>query len=127
MIKQSSQKKNIFPKLFLVLTILGLVYVAIALGKQVYRKHKIEKEVSALEERISYLEEGNLKLAGLLDYFQKESFKEKEARAKLNFKKAGEKVIILTPSEEVPISENESQEEKGISNPRKWWEYFFKN
>ncbi len=124
--KKISNHKKLFPKFFLILTLLGLIYVAIALGRQVYRKHKIEKEVSALEGQISYLEEDNLKLAELLNYFQKESFKEKEARAKLNFKKPDEKVIILTPSEEEPIAEDKFQEEKTTSNSQKWWNYFFR-
>ena len=124
---RESNYKNLFSKIFLVLTLLGLIYVAVALGRQVYRKHKIEKEVSALEGQISYLEEDNLELAKLLDYFQKESFKEKEARAKLNFKKPDEKVIILTPSEEEPTEEGKSQEEKTVSNSQRWWNYFFEN
>lgn len=120
-------KRNIFAKFFLVLTLIILVYVAITLGRQTYRKYQTEKEVSSLEEQISQIERDNLKLSELLGYFQKESFKEKEARAKLNFKKPGEKVIILAPSEEAPVKEEELQEEEKISNPRKWWGYFFRN
>ncbi len=124
---KNSNKRNILPKVFLVLTLISLVYVAIALGREAYRKYQIEKEVSSLEEQISLLGQDNLKLSELLGYFQKESFKEKEARAKLNFKKPGEKVIILTPSEEEPMTEEELQKEEEISNIQKWWNYFFKN
>jgi len=124
---KNSNKRSILPRIFLVLTLVCLVYVAIALGRETYRKYQIEKEVSSLEEQISLLGQDNLKLSELLDYFQKESFKEKEARAKLNFKKPDEKVIILTPSEEEPMTEEELQKEEEISNIQKWWSYFFKN
>lgn len=125
--RRLSNRKTIYAKFFLVLTLLILVYVAVALGRQTYRKYKIEKEVSSLEEETSGFKQDNLKLSELLEYFQKESFKEREARAKLNFKKPGEKVIILTPSEEEPMTEENQLEEKEASNAGKWWEYFFKN
>lgn len=124
--KGLSNRKTIFAKFFLVLTLACLVYVAIALGRQTYRKYKIEKEVSSLEQEISETRQDNLKLSELFEYFQKESFKEREARAKLNFKKPGEKVIILTPSDEEPITEENQLEEKEASNAGGWWDYFFK-
>lgn len=120
-------KKAIFPKFFLVLTLIILILVAIALGRQVYRKYQIEKEVSFLDRQILEIKQDNLRLSELLSYFQKDSFLELEARAELNFKKPEEKVIILTPSEEVSITEGESREEKEMSNLEKWWKYFFKN
>ena len=79
-------------------------------------------------------------MADLMDYFKKESYLEKEARLKLNLRKPGEKVVIISDdqSQDIDINQESIQEnidsnssnidslqQKQESNFWKWWEHFF--
>ncbi|MBU2579795.1 septum formation initiator family protein [Patescibacteria group bacterium] len=137
MIQQSRDeniiKKVLGSKIFLFLAVLALIYLVINLGRESYRKHQLTKEVDNLKLEIERLEGSNQQLANLMDYFKEESFIEKEARLKLNLKKPGEKVVILsdyfnTSSNLDALSNgshNTETTEEESSNYWKWWEYFF--
>ncbi|MBU4030783.1 septum formation initiator family protein [Patescibacteria group bacterium] len=137
MIQQSRDeniiKKVLGSKIFLFLAVLALIYLVINLGRESYRKHQLTKEVDNLKLEIERLEGSNQQLANLMDYFKEESFIEKEARLKLNLKKPGEKVVILsdyfnTSSNLDALSNgshNTETTEEESTNYWKWWEYFF--
>lgn len=137
MIQQSRDeniiKKVLGSKIFLFLAVLALIYLVINLGRESYRKHQLTKEVDNLKLEIERLEGSNQQLANLMDYFKEESFLEKEARLKLNLKKPGEKVVILsdyfnTSSNLDALSNgshNTETTEEESTNYWKWWEYFF--
>jgi len=75
-----------------------------------------------------------------MDYFKEDSYLEKEARIKLNLKKPGETVVVLSKdiidgveivrsgsldeeeNKEADLENNDSVE---VTNYWKWWEYFF--
>ncbi|MCG2809294.1 MAG: septum formation initiator family protein [Candidatus Portnoybacteria bacterium] len=135
---QQSRDRNIIrkvlgSKIFLFLAVLALIYLVINLGRESYRKHQLTKEVNNLKLEIERLEGSNQQLANLMDYFKEESFIEKEARLKLNLKKPGEKVVILsdyfnTSSNLDALSNgshNTETTEEESTNYWKWWEYFF--
>lgn len=144
MIQQQHSKhsiKKIFgSKIFLFAAVLLLISLVINLGRESYRERQLTKEVNNLKLEIERLEGSNLQLANLMDYFKEESFLEKEARLKLNLKKPGEKVVILsdyfnTSSNLEAIANGNNTEEKktilgkvekeNTANYWKWWEYFF--
>jgi len=67
-------------------------------------------------------------LAGYLDYFASESFKERELRLKLNLQKPDERVIIISreenkSKEEIPAPADDKSQM--FSNMKKWRDYFF--
>jgi len=96
-----------------------------------------------LKSEIEQLEGKNQQLAGLMEYFQEESYLEREARLKLNLKKPGEQVVVLSQrsgsdagaekfSDESSVNESISEEsvearnqEIETANYWRWWEYFF--
>ncbi len=134
-------KKLLGSKLFLFLITLALIAVVVNVGRESYRKYQLTQEIGQLKLEIERLEGRNNQLSDLMGYFKEEPYLEKEARLKLNLKKPGEKVIILSDEPDEQIN-NESlvggsdsqgdnqvsiiQSSEGIANYWKWWEYFFK-
>lgn len=107
-----------------------LILILLAIGKEIVRRYEINKEISSLGKQISSLEERNLELSNLIEYFHAASYQEKEARLKLGLQKAEESQVII-PSEELSSPEDQAKGETGseqiiLSNPQKWWNYFFK-
>ncbi|NQV00555.1 MAG: septum formation initiator family protein [Parcubacteria group bacterium] len=133
-------KRFLSSKIVLFVVILILIFLVIGFGRESYRKYQLTKEIKALETEIEQLEGKNQQMANLMDYFKKESYLEKEARLKLNLKKPGEKVVVISgdqtqdadidpePTQEI-INNNldivDSLQKKQESNFWKWWEHFF--
>ncbi len=104
-----------------------IVGLGIALTRDVIRKARIRKEITALEQQIGGLERRNEELAGLIDYFESDTFTEREARAKLNVQRPGEKVIEVQqpsgePTTQIAIAEVVTEPQ---TNPERWWTFFF--
>jgi len=128
-------KKLLASKIFLLFVALILIWLGVSVVRESYRKYQLTQEINQIKSEIERLEGNNQDLANLIEYFQQESFLEKEARLKLNLKKPGEKVVIvpkgeeevgsLTPNEwgvKLPTEEEIQKEEP---NWLKWWRYFF--
>ncbi len=128
--KEKFIKRFYTSKLFLLLGFLILGLMIFSVGKKIVEGHQIEQEIKNMEKEIAALEVKNTKLNELLNYLNTEEFIEQEARLKFNLRKPGESVAIL-PEVELQ-QENKNNQlvagESGIamSNPQKWWNYFFK-
>ena len=136
-----SIKRLLGSKVFLFAAVFILIFLIISLGRESYRKHQLTKEINNLKSEIERLDGRNRQLANLMDYFEEESFLEKEARLKLNLKKPGEKVVILSDYFDSKANldasadagyntETEGNIPQKIANEKpanywKWWEYFF--
>ena len=136
-------KKLLSSKVFLFLISLILIALVTSLGRESYRKYLLVKEINQLKADIEQMEGKSQQLANLMEYFKEESYLEKEARLKLNLKKPGEEVVIVsehsnTDPEVSLTSEQGSEEQKDIgtssvevnketTNYWKWWEYFFQS
>lgn len=123
-------KKLLGSKVFLFFIVLALIGLVISLGQESYRKYQLTKEINGLKSEIERLEGKNQQMADLMEYFQEGSYLEKEARLKLNLKKPGEKVVVIsqTAGAEVDkriVAETESEASNETTNLWKWWEYFF--
>jgi cell division protein FtsB len=115
--------------LFLGLIVLGLLFFAA--GKKNMERRQIAKEVKIMEDDIARLEGKNAELGALLNYLNTEEFIEQEARLKFNLQKPGESVAILPEEKSQQENKNSSssarEAEIAMSNPKKWWNYFFRN
>ncbi|MBL7155215.1 MAG: septum formation initiator family protein [Candidatus Portnoybacteria bacterium] len=123
-------KKLLSSKVFLFFIVLALIGLVISLGQESYRKYQLTKEINSLKSEIERLEGKNQQMADLMEYFQEGSYLEKEARLKLNLKKPGEKVVVISQpaAAEVDkriVAEAESEVSNETTNFWKWWEYFF--
>lgn len=133
------RRNNFFSKLFhsrwlILLCLLILVFFSVNLFREVINRQDLRKEISKLQQEISDLEGNNQEMSNLIGYFESLDFVEKEARTKLNLKKPGEKVIIVpeTTQEISPETlssaiapDNLLAQAEELSNPEKWWQYFF--
>lgn len=122
-------------KIFSIFGAVILFFISISLGKEVYRKYQIQKEINLMQEQVKKLEGSNNDLNKLIEYFKSDAFLETEARKKLNLQKPDEKVVIFTDKVEKHSvdnninvqsgAENIVKKETELSGPEKWWEYFF--
>ncbi|MFO0704449.1 MAG: septum formation initiator family protein [Candidatus Andersenbacteria bacterium] len=110
-----------------VVGVIVLLGIGVALTRDITRKARIRKEVSALDHDITQLERRNEELAGLIDYFQSDEFKEREARSKLNVQLPGEKVIEVETPSSTPgtTATTVAAAALPVSNLERWWTYLF--
>ncbi len=128
--------KFLSSKIVLAGSLILLLLISIALGKAVYRRHQIQKEIAQIKAEITQAEGQKKELEQLIAYLATDAFKEKMARQKLNLQRSGETVVAIP----VPRKEEESLlgitagddnlasapiNGQKIPNPRKWWNYFF--
>lgn len=129
-------KSSVF--LFTAGTIAAFV-LAIFIGQSAYEKYQrnkhIESEIAELQKKAEELSQKNGLLSDQIQYFRTQNFKDKEVKEKLNMKKPNEEVVIVTPSpaknnppseESVAGSETQINLAPEQSNPKKWWNHFFK-
>lgn len=114
------------------ISIIVLVLIGVALSKEIYRETQVSKETASLESEIDRLTRRNTELAELISYFSTLGFQEKEVRLKLGLQKPGEKVVILPETESLngepgPASGDSTVKTGELSNPKKWWNFFFFN
>ena len=103
-----------------------LTGLGVALSREVMRKTKVRNEISQLEGDIYGLERRNEELRGLIDYFDSDAYKEREARAKLNVQRPGEKVIeVVQPEVRAETIATSSSAQQSATNPTRWWLYLF--
>ena len=122
-------------KILLIISLITLIFFSTNLVKEIINRRDLKKDVRSLEEEINRLESRNNELSQLIGYFESLDFVEKEARTKLNLRKPGEKIIIVGDEEseantvqpiEQDISNYITNEIVSLSNPERWWNYFFK-
>lgn len=126
-------KRLLRSKVLIVAEVLVLVFFTTALVKEIVRKYSVEKEISQLQQELTELEQQNIELSSLVEYFDSDTFKEEQARLKLGLQKPGESVVAVL-GDSVDLDEFNSgstnklalnNSNENISNPQRWWRYFF--
>lgn len=107
--------------LFALLVCLFFLFRAIIVEKKIAGREA--DQIRTLTDEVAILEKENQRLIGDIDYLQSDVFVEREAREKLNFKKQGEKVVVITGRENGV--EAESASSPGKKNWQLWREYLF--
>lgn len=111
-----------------------VIYVFIILGRSIWLNWVLKNEIDHMKQEIILLSQQNTDLENLIIYYQSDSFKELEARAKLGLKKPGETVVSI-PVRKFQDYEAETANDRtaisGTSNKTKdpnwvaWWKYIF--
>ena len=130
MIIKKKKKKSIVSKifsfnLFLIGSVLVVVFLGTGLGKEFYRDYQIEKEIDSLQNDIAVIEKDNYKLSQLIEYYKTDEYKEAEARKRFSLKKDGESVAIVKSDPRVLGDFDAEKESQNLPNYLKWWNYFF--
>lgn len=123
------KKRGIFFKLITFVGFVILIFVAIALGKEIYRRYQINQEIKGVKDEIERLEKRNRELQALVDYLNSDSYKEIQARQNLGLQKPDEQAVAVQPAppnlDIAAQTASAKEEKKNLSNPEKWWNYFF--
>ena len=130
--EKTNTSTKIFSGMFFLAGLAVLVLIGISLGKEVYRKRQIQKEIEGLQTQIGQLGQQNGDMENLISYLSSTDFQEKEAREKLNLQKSDEKMIVLRKDVVEPNSQPQNTSvnpqvppEDNSPNWQKWWKYFF--
>lgn len=107
-----------------------MVYMLISTVQAIWQNYQIDKELSHLRAENADLKLRNKYLQNLIAYRQTDSFKDKEARDKLNYQKPGETVLIIPEDDigrftEGNIHDQDPSASHPLTNPEKWWKYIF--
>lgn len=110
---------------FFLLLLVG--YFLYIVGRTTWNNYQSNKVISAEREKIAALQEEIKYMQYQVNYYKTNSFREKEAREKLGYKAAGERVISLPLDKpEDKIIDTAAGEVKiKTLNYRLWWQYFF--
>lgn len=114
---------------FLIIGIVVLIFLALASSRAYYQNYEIRQEIKNSQEQINKLQDKKLEMLEILKYAKSDAFVEEKARTELNMVKGGENVTVVS-SPSVTASRQQSKpvvESKNYSNPRLWWNYFFKH
>jgi len=133
-----AEKKNFLNKInSKVLIALGLVLIiifSVAASKEFVKKRQLDREISDLQQEIENLKVDQDEFIKLIDNYNSESYIEQEARVNFNYKKKGEKVVVIKTdnnnldlnNNSANVSTSEQPEKFGATNNIKlWWDYFF--
>lgn len=111
-----------------ILALVGLLlvaYLGLLVFQVVQNNYRLSKQIDSLGKQITKLESDNEQLAYEVQYFQTDSFKEKEARAKFGLMAPGEGVIVLAPKKTANAPATATAVKPKASNPRQWWQFLF--
>ncbi|HTM68775.1 MAG TPA: septum formation initiator family protein [Candidatus Binatia bacterium] len=108
------------------------VFAVIAWGfsGEFLRNREMQKEIDSLQTEASGLENKNAELADTSARASSRGVLEQEARTKLNLRKPGEEVVVVSPgpghegADATPVRPEAKDEPR--SNPARWWHYFFR-
>lgn len=111
----------------IVFEILLIAFLLVGITKEIVRRLSLREEIATLEQQISELEAQNRTLGEYVASINTDSFREREARKRLNVQRPGESLLILPETRSLT---NETQiasnaDAGGTSNPQRWWQYFF--
>jgi cell division protein FtsL len=107
--RQDKQFNFFESKLILAVIAVVALFLIFYSSEVFYKKYQISKEVSILDENISQLQEEQEKLNEAENNLTDESYIEREAKLKLNLKKAGEEVVVLVNNPYDNTADNETQ------------------
>ncbi len=116
---RSIYNSNIFISVLLVILILSILKV----GKELARRHQINKEINYLNQQLAEAQLNRDKLQDLISYLESDQYVEEQARSQLNLSKPGEKRVDLSLAPETLAIQQDIDDR---SNAKKWFAYFFK-
>lgn len=110
----------------IVVEIILIAIILVGIAKEVTRRVALRREIQALEQQIAELKAQNQSLGDYVASIDTESFREREARKRLNLQLPGETLLIL-PEEQnnSTVAIVSSASESSTTNAQRWWHFFF--
>ena len=112
------------------IVLLLIIYLMAIVGKTILDNYYSNKGISDQEQKLLNLENELEYLENEIVYYNSQSFKEKQARAKLGYMLPGEKIIsvpkdVLLEKEEDLLDGEGTEESYDSPNYTYWYKYFF--
>lgn len=124
------QGKELRTQAIMTVGMILLIYMVISTAQAFWQHYRLNQELEQLREKNAELRLENKYLENLIAYRKTDSFKDKEARGKLNYQKPGEIVLIIPEDDIERFKEGNikglgNKEQREPTNPEKWWEFIF--
>ncbi len=107
-----------------------LVLFVLFMGKLKYDQYMQQRAIQTAKQELldqqAQEEQKGKQLTQSLQMLNSDDFKEKVARGQLNMKKDGELVFNFAEKKQTTVA-SLSHADANLSNPQKWWNYFFNN
>lgn len=114
---------------FLLGGIVLFLLLSLTFGRAYYRNYLIQQEIARLQSEVARIKGKRLETLNWLQRVTSPAFVEEKARRELNLQKEGEQVMIIdTPRpgpEQRRLPSQTVVESDNVSNPVRWWRYFF--
>lgn len=127
-------KKLVKLPAFLAVNVALLLIIGISAARETYRGWSVENEIKALDAQAVQLEGRKLQLAKVIDALSSPEHVDLEARARLGWKKEGERVFVIPGYEAASsslkvntIMPMEIPAEPIVSNPERWLKHFLRD
>src|SRR3989344_8367467 len=122
----SIYKRLLKSKMFFIFLIPVLFVLIFGIFQNLYHRYQIKKDLDRFNAEVVNLNKQKEDLDKLLDYYKNASNLEKEARVRLNYKKEGEKVVVILPTATTSQSGDETTislpaSDENIPNYKQWW------
>ena len=114
-------------RLMLAINLVLVGFVGWSLGNEVAQGDKVSSDLNDLQTKIAVLQKQNQDYGAVLSHVGSPGFVDKEARLKLGYQKPGEQVLLLEDGTATQVVNGASAPDgaSGLSDPQKWWRYFF--
>jgi cell division protein FtsB len=104
--------------------VVAIIYLVVILGQTIKRNYDLNTQITDLKAQIALLQDQKDQLSYNIQYYQTESFQEREARAKLGLQMPGEQVVVLPrPSTAPAPSDDATKPTKKKSNFQQWLDF----
>ncbi len=107
-------------KLFSALLILLIFWLGNSLVNLNRQREDIDSEIGSYEDKISKAKESNDKLAEFIKNIENQSFLEREARIKYNYKVADEEVALVYLADQKPATASFEEQLKSLPFWKRW-------
>jgi hypothetical protein len=133
---KTKPKKNI-KNVILTLALIGVIVFLSIQILDIYKiKYTRELEKQELLKQVERIKQDTASLEKIKEYISTSAYQEREAKQKLDLKKPGEEVVMITPgsitanlnNEELISILRDPKSEQRIpaqTNPERWWAFFF--
>ena len=112
---------------FTFVLIFAVGFLIYLIARDYPKKLETKRQLEDLENKILVLKKDEERQKNLVEYFNTESYLEKQARLRLNLKKEGEEVVFVYRKDEEPKDETirEQNENPFLSKLKEWVKILF--
>ncbi len=116
------------PNIIVGVTAVIVFLILLSLAQEMNQRWQIQREIQRLETQAKAMQTSVIELENLNQYFRTDDYQERLAREKLNYRAAGEEVVLIPDaagSDEVVNELEQRPADNKYSLPMKWWRLFF--